>query len=284
MPARPLLRSALPTVCALAVVASAPAGALADTATSSNWAGYAAHRAGQTFRRVSASWVQPTVTCQGGQPTYSSFWVGLGGYSKKATGLEQIGTSLDCTASGQSHSAAWYELVPAPARPISMAVKQGDRLGATVTVTGNQVTVRLRDLTRSESFTRRLTSQSIDVTSAEWIAEAPSACNDVGFCQGLPLANFGTANFTGSMTRTTTGQRGAISGTGWDHTRIVLSQGASPFTGLGTNRTATPSPLQRGGRSFVVRYAESHPAAGTITARALAAPLVGALQPGGSRR
>lgn len=283
MPARPLLRSALPTVCALAVLASAPAGALADTTMSSNWAGYAAHRVGQAFRRVSAFWVQPAVTCQGGQRTYSSFWVGLGGYSKKATGLEQIGTSLDCTASGQGVSWAWYELVPAPARPIGMAVRQGDRLGATVTVTGNQVTVRLQDLTRGESFTRRLTAQSIDVTSAEWIAEAPSACNDAGFCQGLPLANFGTANFTGGTTRTTTGQQGAISGTGWDHTRIVLSQGASPFTGLGTSRTATPSPLQRGGRSFVVRYAES-PAVGPTTARAAATPLTGALQPGGPRR
>ena len=103
MTARQLLRSALLTASALAAFAVTPAGALADTATSSNWSGYAAHRTGVTFRRVSASWVQPAATCQNGENTYSSFWVGLGGYSNSATGLEQIGTGLDCTASGQHH-------------------------------------------------------------------------------------------------------------------------------------------------------------------------------------
>jgi hypothetical protein len=283
MPARQLLRSALLTACVLAAVAVVPAMALADTATSSNWAGYAAHRAGVTFRHVSASWVQPAATCQNGQNTYSSFWVGLGGYSSHATGLEQIGSGLDCSASGQRHSFAWYELVPAPARPTGMSVKQGDHLTASVTVVGHQVTLRLRDRTRGESFSKRLTTQSIDVTSAEWIAEAPSACNDVGFCEGLPLANFGAANFAGGRAQTATGQQGAIAGPAWDHTRIVLTQGASPFTGLDTDRSATPSALQRRGKAFVVRYGE-HPAVGPGAARASAASTTGALQPGGPRR
>jgi hypothetical protein len=283
MPPRQLLRSALLAASVLAMIAAAPSAASADTATSSNWSGYAAHRPGVTFRRVRASWVQPAARCQSGQNTYSSFWVGLGGYNSNSTGLEQIGTGLDCTAYGQRHSFAWYELVPAPAQPTGMIVKQGDHLTASVTVVGNRVTMHLRDHTRRESFFKRLTTRSIDVTSAEWIAEAPSACNDVGFCEGLPLANFGTANFTGGKAQTATGQLGVISSAGWDHTRIVLTQGASPFTGVDTNRSAIPSTLQRGGQAFVVHYGE-HAAGGPSAARASVAGGSGTLQPGGRRR
>jgi Peptidase A4 family len=283
MPGRQLLRSVLLTACALAAVAVTPAGALADTATSSNWSGYAAHSAGVRFRRVSASWVQPAAACETGRNTYSSFWVGLGGFNENTTGLEQIGTALNCTASGRHRSAAWFELVPAPARLIRMTVKQGDHLTASVTVAGHRVTLRLRDRTRGELFSRQLTARSIDVSSAEWIAEAPSACNEVGSCQGLPLANFGTANFTRSVAQTATGQHGTISSGAWDHTRILLSQGASPFTGLDTDRSATPSTLERRGTAFSVRYAAS-PAVRPKAARASAASFSGAVQPGGPRR
>jgi peptidase A4-like protein len=280
---RRLLRSALLIACALVAVAVTPAGALADTATSSNWSGYAAHRAGVRFRRVSASWVQPAATCESGRSTYSSFWVGLGGFNKNTAGLEQIGTALNCTASGRQRSGAWYELVPAPARPISMTVKQGDHLTASVTVVGHRVTMRLRDRTRGELFSRQLTTQSIDVSSAEWIAEAPSACNYVGSCQGLPLANFGRANFSRGGAQTAGGQHGTISSGAWDHTRILLSQGASPFTGLDTDRSATPSALGRGGTAFSIRYGQSQ-AVGARAAKDLAASLRGDVQPGGARR
>jgi hypothetical protein len=283
MPVRQLLRSVLLTAFTLSALAAIPAGALADTATSSNWSGYAAHRAGVTFHSVKASWVQPAASCQSGQNTYSSFWVGLGGFTGAASGLEQIGTSLDCAASGQDQTFAWFELVPAPARPIRLTVKRGDHLTASVKVVGHRVTMVLRNRTRHESFSRTLTTQSIDVSSAEWIAEAPSTCDGVGFCQGLPLANFGTANFTRATAVTDNGQQGAISSTAWDNTRIVLSQGPSPSTSPNTNRSATPSSLKRRGTAFVVRYGES-PAVGSRTARASSARAPGAVQPGGLRR
>jgi hypothetical protein len=164
-----------------------------------------------------------------------------------------------------------------------MMVRQGDRLLASVTVAGHEVTVRLRDLTRGESFARQLTDPSSDVTSAEWIAEAPSACSDTGFCEGLPLANFGTANFAGGTAQTTVGQRDVISSGGWNRTRIVLSQGPSQFNGFASTRTATPSPLQAGGTAFGVRYEES-PAVGPSPARASGASFAAAVQPGGPRR
>src|ERR1700678_1270393 len=56
-------------------------GGIAHQATSTNWSGYAGDSG--TSTSVSASWVQPTVTCggSGAKDKYSSFWVGLDGYS-----------------------------------------------------------------------------------------------------------------------------------------------------------------------------------------------------------
>jgi hypothetical protein len=283
MDARGLLRLGLLAAGGCLVLALAPASALADTATSSNWSGYAAHRSGLKFRRVSASWTQPAATCRRGQYTYSSFWVGLGGYSSDSSGLEQIGTELDCTASGRHRSSVWYELVPAPSKPISMTVRTGDHLSASVTVVGQQVVVRLSDHTRKESFTKKLTTRSIDVTSADWIAEAPSTCDYTGACQPLPLADFGAAHFTAGTAETTSGQQGPISSPAWSHTRIVLSQPSSPFASLSAQRTSTPSALQSGGSTFVVRYGQASPARSRAL-RASSAGTAGAIQPGGVRR
>ncbi len=72
---------------------SAPA-ALADSTNSSNWAGYAVHRQGVSFRSVTGTWRQPKVRCTPGKATYSAFWVGLGGYSLNAPALEQTGTEV----------------------------------------------------------------------------------------------------------------------------------------------------------------------------------------------
>jgi hypothetical protein len=143
--------------------------------------------------------------------------------------------------------------------------------------------MRLIDQTRHETFSKQLSTQSIDVTSADWIAEAPSTCNGAGFCRTLPLANFGAANFTASSAETAAGQLGAISSPLWNHTRIVLAQGASPFTGLDTRRSATPSTLQSGGTGFVVHYKQSQ-VVGFGAARASAAGTTGVVQPGGARR
>jgi hypothetical protein len=57
---------------------------------SSNWAGYAltgtnSSGAPTTYTNVVGSWVQPKVTCTARQPSYSAFWVGLGGFSVDAS-------------------------------------------------------------------------------------------------------------------------------------------------------------------------------------------------------
>ena len=114
-------------VVALAALAGAPA-ALADSTQSSNWAGYAVHRAGITFAKVAGTWTQPQATCSGGRPTYSAVWVGIGGYNVSSQALEQTGTEADCTAGGHAVSSAWYEVVPAPSRTIKRTIAPGDRV------------------------------------------------------------------------------------------------------------------------------------------------------------
>jgi hypothetical protein len=245
-------------VALVAALAFAPAAA-ADVTTSSNWAGYATHRAHLSFRKVSAVWRQPTVTCVPGRESYSAFWVGLGGYKRSARALEQIGTEIDCRPSGRIVSSAWYELIPHPTTAVELTVQPGDVIAASVAVTGHLVTVRLYDVTRGRGFKKSLRASMLDVSSAEWIAEAPSACLAPNLCETLPLANFGSATFDNAQAQTAHGHVGSISDPTWRSTMIRLRPGAHKFVIFeepGTVGAATPSPLLLGGRSFQVSYSE----------------------------
>ncbi len=85
-----------------AVLFSAPA-ALAKTTSSSNWAGYAVHHPGVSFRQVSGTWTQPDASCIAGRSSYSAAWVGIGGYKPTSPALEQIGTEVDCNPVRQGY-------------------------------------------------------------------------------------------------------------------------------------------------------------------------------------
>jgi hypothetical protein len=242
----------------LVCLIAAPA-AMADTATSSNWAGYAAHRSGTSFEKVSASWRQPRVSCTSGGQTYSAYWVGIGGFSPSSQALEQIGTEADCT-NGHPVVSAWYELVPAPSTPISFALGAGDLINATVLVKGHRVTLSLYDATRHRGFTKTLTARVVDTSSAEWIVEAPSACTDGYSCRTLPLADFGSATFAGARAETTRGHQSGITSGAWDSTKIFLTPAGRRFVGYQASASggaAAPSALAAGGSSFKVTYSQT---------------------------
>jgi hypothetical protein len=269
----------------LIALSSAPA-ALADTTQSSNWAGYAVHRSHVSFEKVIGTWRQPTVNCTGPTPSYSSVWVGLGGFSLKAQALEQIGSEVDCSPTGQVVSTAWYELVPAPSRAISMRVDPGDELSASVTVKGHQTRLTLRDLTRRTSFTRSLRVKPVDIGSAEWIVEAPSECSTPSSCQTLSLANFGTATFSSASATSTSGHVGRIADRHWGVTRITLAIGQRHFIGdPATTAQASPSPLTAGGSAFSVTYLAAPSVSATTSNRTRQSRLsaVGRLRAGGLR-
>ncbi|HUA03378.1 MAG TPA: G1 family glutamic endopeptidase [Solirubrobacteraceae bacterium] len=251
-------RAGLAAAAIIAVALCSAPAAFAKTTTSSNWAGYAVHRPGVSFRTVSGTWTQPAATCVAGQSSYSAVWVGIGGFKPTSDALEQIGTEVDCKAGGNAVSSAWYELVPAPSKTISFGVQPGDVVHATVTVAGHQVTLVLQNRTRHRTFRKTVFAPSIDVSSAEWIVEAPSECINQFACQALPLANFGSVAFDSATATSTTGAKGSILDRKWWRTQIRLTPGAqrlivtrqeSDSAGM-----ATPSTLGAAGRQFDVTY------------------------------
>lgn len=245
-----------------ALAAASPAAA--DTVNSANWAGYAVHRSGVAFTKVVGAWRAPRPKCTRGRRTYSAVWVGLGGYSISSQALEQIGTEADCNGSGHVVSSAWYEQVPQPSRHIQLRVKPGDSLAASVSVVDNRVRLVLANRTRHRSFVKTLTASLIDISSAEWIVEAPSECIDLTTCRTLPLANFGSTRITHALARSSIGHAGAISDSGWDATRIRLTPSGQRFVALGGRQGsggAVPSSLAGQGSSFVVRYSRQAAAA-----------------------
>jgi hypothetical protein len=264
-----------------------PAAALADSSLSTNWAGYAAHRAGVTFRAVSATWRQPAPKCNTPYPTYEASWVGIGGFNRNSTALEQVGTELDCSASGAVTSAAWFELVPNPSRRIRMAVRPGDTISASVTVVGHHVTLKLTDRTRHRSFSKAVNVVSVDVRSAEWIVEAPSECFNDNTCRTLPLTDFGRESFSGARATTTNGRSGSITSRLWGRSKIILAPTGRAFIATGSAGEAKPSSLSGGGSAFDVAYSRVTvaPAVRYLATRAAAAPdgAPGTVNPGGRR-
>jgi hypothetical protein len=230
------------------------------SATSSNWAGYAVSAPdgspAVSYSSLSGAWRQPAATCTVGTPTFSAFWVGLGGLSPTSQALEQVGTQANCSASGRVTYSVWYELVPAAPVTIKLPLKAGDGIAATVAVSKTSVTIRITNVTqKKKTFQKRLTmtSPTPDVSSAEWVAEAPSACTPTGRCTVLPLANFGGMTFVVTKA-TAAGHAGTISDPAWSATAITLGDPTSGTT------NATPTPLSPDGSSFGVTWSASQAA------------------------
>jgi hypothetical protein len=202
------------------------AGIPHTTVTSSNWSGYAAH--GHTYRSISASWVEPTGHCHGSGHKYSSFWVGLDGYSSKT--VEQTGSEVDCVGSSPRYF-AWYEMYPAFPVNFGNRVRPGDHFTGSVTHTsGSSYTLVIRDTTQHWSHTIHKSLRHAKNSSAEVIAEAPSTSAGV-----LPLADFGTVRFSNAKVNG--------SAMGRTHpTKIVMTNGSG-------RDKATVSSLRRG-KSF----------------------------------
>ncbi len=240
-------------------VAAAPATAARtngtrDTATSSNWAGYAVTAPNSSFTDVKGSWVQPSSTCAPRQPSYSSFWIGLGGSNPGSQGLEQAGTSADCQPGGHAAYYAWYEIIPAPPVIVPLTVSPGDTITADVSVTGAIASFQLTNATTGQVYSGQDTVNAIDLSSAEWIAEAPAQCGSrIGAqCSVLPLADFGSVLFSSAATTATTptvpSYTGTISDPAWSFTSITLGGGPN-------SSAANPSDLSPDGTSFSVSWA-----------------------------
>jgi len=261
---------------ALAAVAVLPgtAAAAPGNAQSSNWAGYAVADAATiggapitnsttalSYSSVTATWVQPRVSCTNGEQTYSAFWVGLGGFADDSGALEQTGTQANCSSSGKATYSVWYELVPAPTVNVNLKIRPRDVITASVNILPTGVLVQVKNRTRKTSFTKLLPApSSLDATSAEWIAEAPSTCDAaLTRCRALPLADFGTVPFT-RIAAIANGHGGTVTDPMWASTAIDLVPDLSSarFGSLGSLGSAKPSSLDPTGRAFSVAYSSGN--------------------------
>ena len=154
---------------------------------STNWSGYAATG---SFHSVSANWTEPTGQCTSAR-RYASFWVGLDGFNSST--VEQTGSEVDCSG-GSPVYYSWYEMYPAFPHNYSNTVRPGDHFFGSVTYNGGgSYTLVLQDTTQGWKHTVNKSLGGAANSSAEVIAEAPSGSSGV-----LPLANFGTVNFSNS--------------------------------------------------------------------------------------
>jgi len=271
--------AALCSVVALAVAAGGAGGSTAATpghgftalrastssSVSTNWAGYVLTGDSTTYTSATGTWKEPTVTCGASDAgEAAAFWVGLGGYNLNSQALEQLGTSSDCNSStGQPTYYAWYELVPNASVTVKLKIQPGNTVTVSVNVlTGGMVEFQIKNRTLGTVFTKKLAFANPDLTSAEWIAEAPSDCNQYR-CSQIPLSNFGSVSFSniaalGNSTGGTLTQN-----PGWTTTMITLdpNQGRGYFPGPDTfsgyansSAGATPSATSADGRSFSVQW------------------------------
>ena len=206
-------------------------------AYSANWAGYVATGGTGAFNGASASWTVPSLTCSPGQSSAAAYWVGLDGWTSST--VEQTGTEADCR-NGTATYYAWYEVYPKLTTVCPFTVSAGDAILAAVVFSGGRFTVSLTDGASQcgTSFSLRRAQRS----SAEVIVEAPASNHS--FTGILPLADFGTANFTNAEANS------AALGNASPTEVIMTSTGAA----TGTVK-ADPGPLRSGSFSVSWKHA-----------------------------
>lgn len=214
--------------------------------TSSNWAGYAivpnlTKKQAVLVDDVKGSWIMPELTCSFGENSYSSFWVGIDGYSSST--VEQIGTGADCSG-GVPVYYAWYEMYPKYPVYLDMQVNPGDLITAEVKyLNAGKFNLIIKDETTGISFSTIQKSPSAKRNSAEWIAEAPWSSGV------LPLANFQQVNFLNAQV-TVKNTVGSINNSAWKNDAITMANPEGVVK-------AQPSALSADGTSFSVRWQHS---------------------------
>jgi hypothetical protein len=127
--------------------------------------------------------------------------VGIDGVENNS--LIQIGTEQDWDGSGAQFE-AWWEILPAAATRIPMAVRPGDDVCGAVTQGSDSTwTLSISDQTTDTQFS---TEQQYTgpADSAEWIMERPVVCNTADSCAFSTLADYGQTSSTRCPTTTST--------------------------------------------------------------------------------
>jgi Peptidase A4 family len=204
--------------------------------SSANWSGYAVTSSG--FATVTGSWTEPATSCPGSTTSLAAFWVGMDGYSSPT--VEQDGTLVECYL-GTAYNFSWWEMYPAnDIQVVGESVAAGDQISASVVRSGHSYTLQLTDSTRpANSFTTTQSCSDCDISSAEWIAEAPTGSAGIE-----PLSDFRTWTESGA-----TVDGGVISSITDDH-EITMIDPADLVK-------AQPGPLNSSGNGFSVTWIRS---------------------------
>jgi hypothetical protein len=212
---------------------------------STDWAGYSVSSTSTPFACVEATWTQPAVVCSGTSLKAVAFWVGIGGVGQR--GLVQTGAETQCNH-GSPLISVWQQSLPTEAYAVAvdLAVSVGDRVHAMVlAVSRSTYTMTVENLTTGAAATATAVNKTVDPTTAEWIAEAPTlGCP--AHCSIATLPDFGTVTFTGVST-TIGGVNAPLDAAGFVHTRTTLT------TPAGLAR-AKVSATGKDGRSFAVTW------------------------------
>ena len=209
---------------------------------SRNWDGYITYVSskGTDFNAVTATWTQPSVTCEK-RNAWTVFWVGLDGWWDDT--VEQGGTSAQCS-NGTPHYQTWWEMFPTNAIQTVFTISPGDQMAATVTyrsATGVFV-INVKDITSGRSLTRNekcASNLTCDRSSADVVAEDVGMFGGSGF---FPLANYKTMSFGGAQITDVKGHSGSFTNAAWLRGSVTEAAGGVTY--------ATVSPLSGGGRIF----------------------------------
>jgi len=179
-----------------------PAGGNPADDLSNNWSGYIAPTT--NVNAVSGIWHVPQLWGFGNRA--STTWVGIDGHFSQ-TPVLQAGTTQESSAGflgigeGQDYY-PWWELFPGSDQVrLPYEVSPGDHISVLVTTnSGGSATagvsslwrIQMEDNSQPWSF-ETLVEYSGNLDSAEWIEEAPTACNP--FCNEETLADYQTVAF-----------------------------------------------------------------------------------------
>lgn len=209
----------------LVALLSALGSLVAATGAQAAWSGYVLTGNAQSFLAVSATWIQPTVSC----PTPNarvSMWVGIDGFGSPT--VEQAGTVVVCTRGKPSYK-AFSEMFGVPKQPFGCVVtgswtcseaqfdiSPGDTITASVTYNPPLTQLKQKlgvywlsvtDESSGSTFTRLQTCKLAACyrLTAEWIVETPAKGK-------YALADFGTVWFTQRAWLTTPDQDQFVTG------------------------------------------------------------------------
>lgn len=207
--------------------------------TSTNWDGYAVtNTAGTnttTFNAVSATWVQPAVTCNAAG-SLGSTWVGFDGFLPASVSVEQGGSSAECINTVTPSYFLCWEMFPFNGEQDTVQINAGDTIHGSVTydTVNNVFDIVVTDETLGTGLSESIACQP-DMggclrSSAEVISEDTGGADNIDGLFSLP--DYGTETYTNASVTDVNGNTGTLSNPNWTTNAVteVSSEGVTKQT------------------------------------------------------